>query len=357
LLALLRPSLSSRLAGYEGVNDAERLGPDPALRAVAGGRANDTPAAPTSELARFEAETRSTQEDRQDLMDLSGAWIDQAHPHRKLPKPIPDLDSSVSATYGHQQGSAANGPFGWTCYHPPFLVNQLGDLGRVMLRRGNRGGAKSWRRVLLPVMERDRDLDTPKSCRGDAAFAGPKLLRLREREEFRSAIRIQADAVPERTIAPLLKRPVGRPSRQPKVCDHSVRDQAGSWACDRRVVAEVGWHAGALFPRVGFIVTDGSRPFWSGSAGGGWRVPRGEVRRAGHSDPDVVPGRPRCAAWEDLGGERRRSVWCAGLRLQWGGWRQHFFGGQSLQPFLQVSNLSRWSRSRGPRGVIGERSA
>jgi hypothetical protein len=60
----------------------------------------------------------------------------------------------------------------------------------------------------------------------------------------------------ERQIAHLLKRPVGRPSRKPKVFYHSFRYQAGSWECDRGVVAKVEWQAGELFPRVGFIVTN-----------------------------------------------------------------------------------------------------
>jgi hypothetical protein len=110
--------------------------------------------------------------------------------------------------------------------------------------------------VLLPVIERYRGLDIPKFFRGDAAFAGPKLLRSLELEGFRYAIRIKANAVLERKIAPLLKRPVGRPSRKPKVFYHSFRYQAKSWECARRVVAKVEWHAGELFPRVGFIVTN-----------------------------------------------------------------------------------------------------
>src|SRR5713226_230294 len=39
LLALLRQSIYSWLAGYEDVNDAERLCLDPAMRIVVGGRA------------------------------------------------------------------------------------------------------------------------------------------------------------------------------------------------------------------------------------------------------------------------------------------------------------------------------
>jgi Transposase DDE domain group 1 len=90
LLALLRQSIYSRLAGYEDVNDAERLCLDPALRAVVGGRAKDTQAASTSEMARFETETLSTTENLKYLMNLSGQWIDQAHQHRKLKKLILD---------------------------------------------------------------------------------------------------------------------------------------------------------------------------------------------------------------------------------------------------------------------------
>src|SRR5262245_55155577 len=243
LTALLRQSIYSRLAGYEDVNDAERLCLDPAMRAVVGGRARDVQAASTSEMARFEAETLSTKENLKHLMDLSGQWIDQAHRHRTLTQLILDMDSSVSETYGHQQGSAYNGHFGCTCYHPLFLFNQFGDLERVMLRRGNRASAKYWRRVLLPVIARYRGLDIPKSFRGDAAFAGPKLLRLLEQEGFRYAIRIKANAVLERKIAGWLKRPVGRPSRKPKVFYYNLRYRAGSWDQARRVVVKIAWHA------------------------------------------------------------------------------------------------------------------
>jgi hypothetical protein len=77
LLALLRQSIYSRLAGYEDVNDAERLCLDPALRAEVGGRAKDNTAASASEMARFETETLSTRENLKHLMVLSGKWIDQ----------------------------------------------------------------------------------------------------------------------------------------------------------------------------------------------------------------------------------------------------------------------------------------
>jgi hypothetical protein len=60
----------------------------------------------------------------------------------------------------------------------------------------------------------------------------------------------------EREVEHLLKRPVGRPSRKPKVFYHGFQYQAKSWHQPRRVVAKIEWHQGELFPRVGFIVTN-----------------------------------------------------------------------------------------------------
>ena len=258
LLPLLRQSIYSRLAGYEDVNDAERLCVDPAMRHVVGGRASqpEKQAASTSEVGRFETETLSTKRNLTALMQLPGQWIDQVHQRKPLKELILDLDSSVSETYGRQQGTAYNGHFECTCYHPLFLFNQFGDLEWAMLRRGNHASAKFWRRVLLPVIARYRHLSIPKFFRGDAAFAIPELYGFLEAEQFSYAIRLKANAVLEREIEHLLTRPVGRPSHRPKVFYHSFQYQAKSWQRARRVVAKVEWHAGELFPRVGFIVTN-----------------------------------------------------------------------------------------------------
>jgi len=86
LVPLLRQSIYSRLAGYEDVNDAERLCVcvDPVLRHVVGGRASqpDKQAASSSEVGRFETETLSTQPNLTALMKLSGRWINNLHRRR-----------------------------------------------------------------------------------------------------------------------------------------------------------------------------------------------------------------------------------------------------------------------------------
>jgi len=258
LLPLLRQSIYSRLAGYEDVNDAERLCVDPTMRHVVGGRASqpEKHAASTSEVGRFETDTLSAQGNLTALMQLSGRWIDMVHQRQLLKQLILDMDSSVSETYGRQQGTAYNGHFECLCYHPLFLFNQFGDLEYAMLRRGNKASAKYWRRVLLPVIERYRQLNIPKFFRGDAAFAIPELYAFLEAEQFSYTIRLKSNAVLEREIAHLLTRPVGRPSHKPKVFYHSFRYQAGSWDQPRRVVAKVEWHRDQLFPRVGFLVTN-----------------------------------------------------------------------------------------------------
>ena len=56
LVPLLRQSIYSRLAGYEDVNDAERLAVDPAMRHVVGGRAaqaDKEAASPSEQLSNL----------------------------------------------------------------------------------------------------------------------------------------------------------------------------------------------------------------------------------------------------------------------------------------------------------------
>src|SRR5262245_24352405 len=84
-----------------------------------------------------------------------------------------------------------------------------------MLRRGNHPSAKVWRRVLLPVIECNRDRDIPKYFRGDAVFALPKLLLLLENEGFRYAIRLKGNPMLERKIAHLLNRAQAAMGRLP----------------------------------------------------------------------------------------------------------------------------------------------
>ena len=260
LIAQFRQSVFGRLAGYEDVNDADRLAHDPAMRWIVGGRAVTGQAASASQMGRFETELLTQEANLSALCDLSGRWIDAVHARRPVRMIVLDMDSSVSPTYGEQEGTAYNGHFGCTCYHPLFVFNQFGDLERCALRPGNVHSADEWRSVLVPVIARYRERGCALYFRGDAGFAKPELYELLEAEDIGYAIRLPANSVLQERIGHLLTRPVGRPPKKPQVFHASVSYQAESWSKPRRVVAKVEWHQGELYPRVGFIVTNLKRP-------------------------------------------------------------------------------------------------
>lgn len=256
MIGLLRQSVFGRLAGYEDVNDAKRLALDPVMRQIVGGRAVDQKAASASQMGRFETEVLTTPDNLATLPDMPGHWIDRLQ-EAVPPKWITlDMDSSVSPTHGEQEGTAWNGHFGCSCYHPLFLFNQHGQLERCKLRPGNVHSADGWEDVLKPVMARYAKRDILRLFRADAAFALPALYATLEAEDYSYAIRLPTNAVLQQRIANLLKRPVGRPPNHVRRLYDEFDYKAGSWDMPRRVIAKVEWHPGELFPRVGFLVTN-----------------------------------------------------------------------------------------------------
>ena len=90
LTGLLRQSVFGRLAGYEDVNDAERLARDPAMRAVVDRTGPDRQAVSTSQMGRFETGWLTSEANLAALSDLSGAWIDRVHARRPQTPPAGD---------------------------------------------------------------------------------------------------------------------------------------------------------------------------------------------------------------------------------------------------------------------------
>ena len=240
---------------------------------------------------------------------------------RKPPDSIVlDMDSSESPTHGQQEGSVWNGHFGCTCYHPLFVFNQYGDLERCLLRPGNVHSAEDWHLALGPVIARYRKRGIEIYFRSDAAFAKPELYELLEAEDIQYVIRLPANPVLQRRIGHLLTRPVGRPPKKPIVTYASFRYQATGWTRARRVVAKVEWHRGELYPRVGFIVTNLSRPAERHRRGGRLRG-RGPNHRARQQRPgparNTTPvSRERVRGWQpDWGGVRANGARTTRRRL------------------------------------------
>src|SRR5437667_1613235 len=171
-----------------------------------------------------------------------------------------DMDTTEIPVYGEQEQSAYNGYFESTCFHPLLLFNREGDCLAAKLRPGNVHSAEGWEELLLPEIERQQGMGKEVAFRGDAAFAKPEIYEALEERGVKYAIRIPANDSLERDIAELLPRPVGRPSQKPLVESKGFIYQAASWKTARRVVAKVEHHAGELFPRLGFIVTNLTLP-------------------------------------------------------------------------------------------------
>ena len=253
---LLRQSVYSRLAGYEDVNDAERLSVDPVMRAITGKKDKCKQAASTNTIGRFETDILTQRENLTSLSAVNGRWVQKAiskTDHRRI---ILDMDSSESPVHGEQEGSAYNGHFRSYCFHPLFCFNQFGDCEGVMLRPGNVHSADRWQELLAPIVKRYEDKIVRKYFRGDAAFTKPEIYEYLESNGFLYAIRLPANDILQNEIRHLLTRPVGRPPQKPIVLLYDFIYQAASWNRPRRVVARVEWHQGELFPNVGFILTN-----------------------------------------------------------------------------------------------------
>jgi hypothetical protein len=235
LTDLFRQAVYSRIAGYEDVNDAERLSQDPTFRLIGSEKIWERGAAMTSRLQTFETEMLAEQENFAGLARINRELIGKAEAVDSPQRVVLDMDSTEIPVYGQQENSAYNGHFESTCYHPLLLFNREGDCLAAKLRPGNVHSADDWEELLLPEIERQQKLGKDVILRADAAFAKPEIYEALEARGVKYAIRIPANDSLERDIAELLTRPVGRPSHKPVVWYKSFLYQAASWKTARRV--------------------------------------------------------------------------------------------------------------------------
>jgi hypothetical protein len=217
LTDLVRQSVYSRLAGYEDVNDAERLSQGPAFRLIGSEKVLERGAALTSRLQSFETELLTQAENLAGLAVLNRELVAKRETIASPRRVVLDTDSTEIPVYGRQEQGAYNGHFESTCYHPLLLFNGQGDCLAVKLRPGNVHSAEEWEELLLPEIDRQQAQGKEVAFRGDAAFAKPVVYESVEEREAKYAIRLPANDNLERKISELLTRPVGRPSYKPVV--------------------------------------------------------------------------------------------------------------------------------------------
>jgi len=230
LVPLLRQSIFSRLAGYNDINDADRLAQDPTVRVVVGWQGEERKAASTSEMGRFETEFLTQEDNLKGLARINTQWMERAMAHTLHRRVILDMDSSESPVHGQQEGAAYNGH-----------------------------SADDWEEVLKPVV--DRYLTATVRL---LFMLTPPSLSLNFTIIWNQSISAMPSGChPTRCCSGRQRtciRPTEWPSPKPIVSYHDSVYQAQSWNVSRRVVAKMEQHQGELFPRVGFIVTNLSYP-------------------------------------------------------------------------------------------------
>ena len=105
---LLRQSVYSRLAGYEDVNDVERLSQDPTFRLIGSEKIWKRGAALTSRLQSFETELLAQEENLAGLAAINRELIARAEAVDSPQRVVLDMDSTEIPVYGQQEQSAYN---------------------------------------------------------------------------------------------------------------------------------------------------------------------------------------------------------------------------------------------------------
>jgi len=106
LADLLRQSVYSRLAGYEDVNDAERLSQDPTFRLIGSEKIWERGAALTSRLQSFETELLTQDENLAGLAAINRELLATVEAIESPQRVVLDMDSTEIPVYGQQEQSA-----------------------------------------------------------------------------------------------------------------------------------------------------------------------------------------------------------------------------------------------------------
>src|ERR1035437_1163956 len=91
---LLRQSIYSRLAGYEDMNDAERVSQDPTFRLIGSEKIWERGAALTSRLQSFEIELLTQDENLAGLATINRELIAKAETIESPQRVVLDMDST-----------------------------------------------------------------------------------------------------------------------------------------------------------------------------------------------------------------------------------------------------------------------
>jgi len=261
---LLAQRVLGIVAGYEDLNDHDRLRKDPLVAAAVGKTDVLAPLASPSTLNRLEHGTESAASDRYRRIvcteeDVANLLVDLAiERFDKQPEEIwLDFDATDDVIHGKQEGRFFHGYYGAYCYLPLYVF--WGDFPLVArLRTANQDGAAGALEELKRIVDRIRLRwpDVSIRVRADSGFARDALFDWCENNGVDYVIgmaknkRLQAMIEDELVAAKDQTKTTGKPTRIFKDLEYRTRK---SWSRSRRVVAKAEQLVGKANPR--FVVT------------------------------------------------------------------------------------------------------
>ena len=235
---------------------ADSLRNDPVLNAVIG--KNALASQPT--LSRFH--NRMDAQSLEQLEEIQRIFRGRVYSVEKPEHILFDLDSTLLATYGTQEGEAFNYHYQAHGYHPLLCFDGLtGDLLKVELRPGTQYCSKGAAAFMLPLLE-EYQRDYPKTAlfaRGDSGFATDELYSLFETNGTSYVIRLKENPVLRR-LAEALDSELYDLTQEDAVSYAVVYGEflykASSWDYPRRVVCRVEKPYGQMLHMHTFVVTN-----------------------------------------------------------------------------------------------------
>jgi hypothetical protein len=261
LAALVRQRLYQIAAGYEDVNDADRLRHDPTFQLVAADGRTALGSQPTLSRLENAIEWPAIQRLARTGVDWFCAYA--YGPDHHPADVILDLDSTDDPAHGTQQLALFHGWYGQHMYHPLlWFEGRTGLLLRTRLRPGLDRSATCVEEELdqlLPPLRR-RFPRTPILLRGDAGMATPAVEAKLEAEGLQYVLGIGTNRVFTRRVAARVARAQARYDRtgRPLFLRTSFRHRARSWPRHRRILVKIDVTAQGL--NVRFMVTNRRGP-------------------------------------------------------------------------------------------------
>lgn len=244
------------IAGYFQDDDADELTDDPVFNSIL--NKNSLASQPT--LSRFF--NRMDNDTLNQFEQITKIMRQIIYSIKAPSNVLLDIDSTIFATYGNQEGEDYNYHYTRHGYHPLLCYDGLtGDLLKAKLRDGNvytsNGAVEFVKPLLSEYMEHYPETNV--YLRGDSGFAVPELFKLLEHNSCSYAIRLKANSALYKK-ADFLKDELNDATAINKV-DYAVRYgefyyQAGSWEYPRRVVVKAEKPTGQFVYMYTFIVTN-----------------------------------------------------------------------------------------------------